>query len=141
MRRYKILKTAALAAVLVSALSLVQAQNVKGSFNLPMEVHWGRAILAPGAYTFSMSSQSASLPAILQLQREGRFVGNVLTMSQDPAKSGESSLLLTQAGGIYAVRELRVGNVGVFTYAIPKQKIIRVAQDNTVKLPVSSLGK
>lgn len=125
--------------VLLFAATLVQAQDLKGSFTLPMEARWGQIAMAPGEYTFSMA-RGPNSPGVLQLRHNGVFVGNLLTASHDSATSSQSSLLLEQSDGMYAVRSLRIADVGVFNYNAPKTTTRQVAQRSTA-IPVHASGR
>jgi len=60
-----ILKLAVAAAIAVGAsVAPASAQSLKGTFTLPYEVHWGKAVLAPGPYTISIDSVRG--PAIVR---------------------------------------------------------------------------
>lgn len=127
--------------VLVFAATLVpsQAQELRGSFALPMEARWGQFALAPGDYTFSMARAPNSTGALL-LRRNGISLGYILTATRGNESSSQSSLLLEQSDGTYSVRALRIPEVGVFTYNVPKPKARQVAQRSTA-IPVNASGK
>jgi len=88
-----VLKLWVVTAVAASALGgVASAQSpVKGSFTLPYEVHWGKAVLAPGAYTITMDSTRG--PATIRTSTgAGRAL--VLARSVDKAMTDQPTALL-----------------------------------------------
>ncbi len=132
MSRYKISMRILPVLVLLSAATLARAQApvAKGSFTLPMQARWGDLALAPGNYTFVIPRDLTS-PERVEVRRDGKFVGYVLTATRDESKSSESSMELQISGDTYAVSELRIKDAGVFTYAIPKTERMKLAHGAT----------
>jgi hypothetical protein len=130
--------------VVLSAATLAwsQAPTVKGSFTLPMEARWGQVTLAPGEYTFVIAHDVSS-PEKLELRRDGRFLGYILAAARDDAGNGrESSMLLQRSGNTYAVKELRIGEVALYSYQIPKVRTAQLAQaSETTSVPIRASGK
>jgi hypothetical protein len=87
-----VLKLWVVTAVAASALGgVASAQSLKGSFTLPYEVHWGKAVLAPGAYTITMDSTRG--PATIRTSTgAGRAL--VLARSVDKAMTDQPTALL-----------------------------------------------
>ena len=91
-------------AVAISATAVAaNAQSlVKGSFTLPYEVHWGRAVLAPGHYTISI--ERADRPAAVSTST-GRIVAYVMARSFDDARKDQpSALVITKSESQRVVR-------------------------------------
>jgi hypothetical protein len=88
-----VLKMSALAAVAAVALSgTANAQSlVRGSFTLPYEVHWGKTVLAPGAYVITMDNTRG--PAIIRTAT-GSGVGFVLARATGSALASQPTALL-----------------------------------------------
>jgi hypothetical protein len=85
------------AAVAANAQSLV-----KGSFTLPYEVHWGKAVLAPGHYTIAI--ERADRPAAVSTST-GKIVAYVMARSFDDARKNQpSALVITKAESQRVVR-------------------------------------
>ena len=64
-RSFSLVRILALAAgVLCLSASLASAQSaMKGEFTLPFEVHWGKAVLPAGQYSFNLPTTSAPHPS------------------------------------------------------------------------------
>jgi len=108
--------------------SLASAQSaIKGEFTLPFEIHWGRAVLPAGQYSFDMAS--ASTPQVVQVRGEGV---NVLLRAQaagDRPAPTDSALVLVRQGDNRIVRSLRLAPLGICLYdAPPKGEAQMVAQ-------------
>ena len=98
-----------------------QAQTTRGSFKLPVEAHWGKMVLAPGEYDFTISDGLEGRIATVR-SRETGLSGMI--MSADTSELGsdkETKLLLSKSEmGVY-VRALCLGDSGVMlNYGIPK---------------------
>lgn len=100
-----------LAIAICAAAGVASAQPlVKGSFTLPYEVHWGKAILAPGHY--SITIERADRPAAVSTPT-GRVVAYVMARSFDDAQTDQATaLLITKAEAQRVVRSFnwREGN-------------------------------
>jgi hypothetical protein len=133
-----VLKLWVVAAVAAAALSgTASAQSlVKGSFTLPYEVHFGKAVLAPGSYTITMDSTRG--PATIRTSTgAGRAL--VLARSVDKAMTDQpTALLISQRENQRIVRSFnwREGNVA-FVY-VPFTKAERKLADNadSVVVPI-----
>jgi len=134
-----VLKLWVVAAVAASALSgTASAQSlVKGSFTLPYEVHWGKAVLAPGAYTITM--ESARGPATI---RTSTGAGRALVLARSVDKSltdHPTALLISPRATQRIVRSFtyREGDM-VFVY-VPFTKAERKLADkvdDSVVVPI-----
>ena len=99
------LKLAVAAAIAVGvSVGPASAQSLKGTFTLPYEVHWGKAVLAPGPYTISIDSVRG--PAIVRTSTgAGRAL--VMPLTVDKAmKDHPSALLITKVENERVVRYL-----------------------------------
>jgi hypothetical protein len=108
--------------------SLASAQSaIKGEFTLPFEVHWGRAVLPAGQYSFDMASLRT--PEVIQVRGEGV---NVMLMAQatgDRPTPTDSALVLVRQGDKSVVRSLRLAPLGIsLYYAAPKGEAATMAQ-------------
>ena len=121
-RRSSLLKGLLLAIAVMSASAIpAHAQTTIGTFSLAHKVRWAAAVLPPGDYAFSLSSQD--LPARVTLRQVGGpIVAIVLPQSvSDDDFVGSSSLVLHQQGGESFVSMLRLKNVGMaLEFASPK---------------------
>jgi hypothetical protein len=81
-----------MAVAICAAASAASAQSlVKGSFTLPYEVHWGKAILAPGHY--SIAIERADRPAAVSTPT-GKVVAYVMARSFDDARKDQATALV-----------------------------------------------
>jgi hypothetical protein len=99
------------ALAICAAASAASAQPlVRGSFTLPYEVHWGKAVLPAGYY--SITIEQADRPAAVRTAT-GRVVAYVMARSSDDAHQGQpTALLITKAERQHVVRTFnwREGN-------------------------------
>lgn len=143
MSRYKILTRVVPVVVLLWAATLAwsQAPLAKGSFTLPVEARWGQLALVQGDYTFVVR-HDASAPELLELRHDGAFVGYILPAAHDEGNFAASSMLLQRVGDGYAVKELRIGGVGAYSYKLPSARMSQLAQASGTKtVPVRASGK
>jgi hypothetical protein len=133
-------KIAMAVGALCLSVTLASAQSaMKGEFTLPFEIHWGRAILPAGQYSFDLESTHA--PQMIRVRGEGV---NVMLMAQatgDRPTPTDSALVLTRQGDSNFVRSLRLAPLGISLYfAQPKGQAATVAQV-TQSVPVSTSSK
>ena len=98
-----------------------QAQTMRGSFKLPVEAHWGKMVLAPGEYDFTISDGLEGRIATVR-SRETGLSGMIMSAGTSELGSDkETKLLLSKSEmGVY-VRALCLGDSGVMlNYGIPK---------------------
>jgi hypothetical protein len=130
-----------MAVAICVAASAASAQSlVKGSFTLPYEVHWGKAVLAPGHYTIAIDR--ADRPAAVSTPT-GRIVAYVTARSFDDArKDAPTALVITKTESQRVVRSFnwREGNRR-FIYrpftAAERQQVARAAEVETVAIRVA----
>jgi hypothetical protein len=117
-RTRRALNTAALAAIF---LFTAFGAHAEATFNLPVEVHWGLAILKPGKYTINVPL-AQSWPQQMSLTRNGKVVASLMPSTESAgSESNESYLQLVSVAGTYYVGEYRSGPTGKqFTFLIPK---------------------
>ena len=105
------------------------AQTTRGSFKLPVEAHWGKMLLAPGEYDFTISDGLEGRIATVR-SRETGLSGMIMSAGTSELGSDkETKLLLSKSEmGVY-VRALCLGDSGVMlNYGIPKLgKMTRLA--------------
>jgi hypothetical protein len=91
----------------------VRAQErVRGDFSLSQEVHWGRATLPIGNYTYIVDSEGG--PAVVRvLQKGGNFSGLFVpdSLSRVP-HPGPSGIVLERVGGDVFVVSMHVESLG-----------------------------
>jgi hypothetical protein len=95
---------AAVAATLGLAVPSANAQEAK--FTLPMEAHWGKAVLEPGDYRVKFPNAVDPTP-VLRLTGNGQTV-NILLQSRSAGRdaSGTGKLSLVDLNGSYVVESI-----------------------------------
>ena len=75
MKHFRFFTLTLLAVLAVSAFSgMAVAQNgVKVTFQLDEQLHWGKAVLTPGAYTMTLNSLAAPIHGVLRSE-DGKIV-------------------------------------------------------------------
>src|SRR5437879_12124205 len=59
-RKYFVVRVVLVALCAVTLFNIAgQAQTTHGNFKLPVETHWGKMVLAPGEYEFTISDALA----------------------------------------------------------------------------------
>lgn len=114
----------ALAAGLAPRTASAQGNEV-GKFTLSTEVHWGGAVLPPGAYLVSVDSLSST--SMVCVSSEGNTKTNYFIPAQVretiPSTSQATRLIIEQKDGATYVRELQLGIEGLaLYYSEPKLK-------------------
>ena len=126
----------------VSLLSIAgQAQTTHGRFKLPVEAHWGKMVLAPGEYEFTVSDALAGRILTVRSKETG---WSAMIMSSDASELGsdkETKLLLTKSETGTYVRALCLGDSGVkLNYGTPKPgKMTRLSPPQSTTM-VSASG-
>ena len=112
---------------------LVNAQEAyRGRFTLPVEARWGHVVLPPGDYSFTLDE--ATVAGIVTIREgTGRAVGVILNQGTREQQSFDvSELILVRSGGSYAIRALRLADLGMtLEYSVPKsgrQTIVQAPQ-------------
>ena len=109
-------------------VNFAAAQASHGKFVLPVETHWGRALLPAGAYTFSLTQ--ASQGGMFTVHRNGMTVVIPLTGAISTGKVSERSelLLVTERQGA-TVRSVHLGHLGLTAvYRAPRREAPVLAQ-------------
>jgi hypothetical protein len=120
LRMNRAFSLALLAGALSIGASLANAQgNYKGTFNLPVETHWGLAVLAPGQYTVSIDP--VYMPSVIQIRGEGHVAAVLAGPVTGMPTSERGRLKLVNVNGTYVVKQFDAGLVGKsFAFATPK---------------------
>jgi hypothetical protein len=111
-----------IAGALSLSTSYAAAQAVqRGTFNLPVEAHWGISVLPAGAYSFTVESMS-SYPLVTVRSADGKAVGMFVARSVSPStESGGQLLTLTRRGEEMYVSSLQLSDLQVvLEYSLPK---------------------
>jgi hypothetical protein len=123
--------------------SQANAENLRGSFNLPFEAHWGRVVLQPGEYRLSISTE-ASMFGVIYLTRDGKTVMIPVGSSRLIPESERSSLRVENIGEAHVIREFNSGVMGKqLIFLVPKsvKKQIAIARNQQdTNVPVNPVG-
>jgi hypothetical protein len=143
-RSFSLVKTLVLVVgALCLSAGLATAQSaMKGEFTLPSEIHWGRAVLPAGQYSFDLASTSA--PQVIHIRGEGVHVMLMAQAVGDRPVPTDSALVLVRQGDSSFVRSLRLAPLGIsLYYAQPKGEAPTVAQvpGVTQRVPVYTSSK
>jgi hypothetical protein len=125
----------AVGAVGVFVSSPAHAQSALGNFTLPYEARWGKMLLSPGVYTFSL--KSPSLPAPLMVGKEGGSrIAVVLPqgISTEKFEEGSRLVLSHNARGELFVSALYLGDLGVILH-YDAAKVERAAAETAKLVP------
>ena len=80
--KYFVVRVVLVALCAVTLFSIAgQAQTTRGNFKLPVETHWGKMVLAPGEYEFTINHALA---------------GKILTVRSK--ETGWSGMVMSAAG-------------------------------------------
>ena len=124
-------------------LALGQSVYV-GKFTAPYELRWGRAVLAPGQYTFTVDHYSTN--ATVGIRKDNQWVAEYIfdRGGYDRKKIDHSELVLVRSAGNYRVRALRLAGLDLtLEYGVPKAEKALVAQapELLMRIPVMRGGK
>lgn len=123
-----------------SLTTLASAESLHGNFKLTAEAHWGRLLLTPGEYDFSMSQDSAGYVVTVRSQETG-WSGMVMSDAVSEERSTEATeLVLTKSESGMYVRELRLAGAGItlnYTRA-NRGKLTRLTKAPAANLTVAS---
>jgi hypothetical protein len=125
----------------VSLLSAIgNAETVHGKFKLVTETRWGKLLLAPGEYEFTISD-TASIRVVTVRSRDSGWSALILPEStSDPSSAQGTSLQLVKSEGGAYVRSLALGDLGMtlnFGAPIPG-KVKRLVPPQAPQVPSAS---
>ena len=109
-----------------------KAETVHGTFKLPVEAHWGKMVLAPGEYEFTVDMESAARVITIRSKNSG-WSGMVLSesLSDISSAAGESLMLAKSEQGMY-VQKLSLNEEGIaMNFAAPKTKMSKLAKSTS----------
>jgi hypothetical protein len=123
-------------AAIILILSASQAKAQQATFRLPVEVHWGSAVLEPGEYRLSAPQATSTRIRVFYLHGHGTTrTALTATTATDPDLQS-SYLQLVHVGDTYFVHEYVSAATGQrFIFAVPKtvqQEAKVTAQQTTV---------
>jgi len=83
----------------------------KGTFTLPFEARWAKAVLPAGDYTLSVDSISA--PHLVYVKGQSQSAILLAGVPDTRAESDHSRLTLVETANGYVVQSLEIGQVGL----------------------------
>lgn len=120
--------------------TLASAESVHGNFKLTAEAHWGKLLLTPGEYEFSMSKETSSYMVTVRSKETG-WSGMVMSaaLSDEQSTEGTELVLAKSEEGMY-VRELRLADAGItLNYVLAKPgKLTRLTKAPATNATVAS---
>jgi hypothetical protein len=125
----------------VSLLStLGSAETLHGNFTLKAETHWGKLLLAPGAYEFTTSTDTSGTMVTVRSKESGWSGLAMAEGTSDATPEEGTKLLLTKSeSGVY-VRALCLGESGItLHYGLPKSgKFTRLTKEQPASSTIAS---
>jgi len=116
------------------------AETAHGKFKLPTETRWGKLLLAPGEYEFTLSTEATGTIVTVRSKDSG-WSGMIMPEGiSDPASVEGASLMIGQSeGGVY-VRSLELGDLGMaLNFGAPKAgKVTRLVQPQSTEVASAS---
>ncbi|MFZ0519612.1 MAG: hypothetical protein WAL95_01230 [Candidatus Acidiferrales bacterium] len=118
------------------------ADSITGRFTLTSEAHWGRTVLPPGEYTYSISAEDV-MPMVIVRSAKGDIGAFIFPTSISDARKGEmDNLVLEKTNDGMVVTSLYVKDKGVVLhYRMPKAMIETAAKAPEPKLAASLQAK
>ncbi len=114
----------------------------KGEFTLSHEVHWGKALLPPGNYSFTVTNSGPSSILTVRGNKQSTFV---MTAAISPCQSCTASeLVILNRKGQRSVQMLRLSQAGVVLYYAPRREVdeaLAQAPEATERVAVVVAGK
>ena len=126
---------------MVSLLSVFgNAETAHGKFKLPTETRWGKLLLAPGEYEFTITTEPTGAMVTVRSVESG-WSGIVMPKGvSDPVSSEGSSLMLAQSDNGAYVSSLALGDLGMtLNFGVPKAgKFTRLVQPQPTEVASAS---
>jgi hypothetical protein len=119
--------------------AMANAETAHGKFKLTTETRWGKMLLAPGEYEFTLNTNAAGAMVTIRSESTG-WGGMVLPESiSDPAVTGSNLYLGQSEQGSY-VESLALGDLGVMlTFGAPKAgKVTRLMEPQPTEVASAS---
>jgi hypothetical protein len=118
------------------------ADEVRGTFTLTSETHWGAVVLPPGYYTFSLATGSA-FPTILLRSATGSISAFIAATSETSTKeTTPNAITIQMKGGVNVITALHFNDAGVVLhYAIPAGVVESATKTAEPKLTAYAAGK
>jgi hypothetical protein len=118
------------------------AETVRGSFKLASETHWGKLLLAPGEYEFTVTDQLAGKMVVVRSQDSG-WSGMILPEGTSDLRAGtESTLTLSKSPDGAYVQALSLRDSAVtLHYGVPKAgRLTKLGKSQSTSTMASASG-
>lgn len=126
---------------MVGMLSAIgNAETVHGKFKLPTETRWGKLLLAPGEYEFTITTEPTGTMVTI-CSKDSGWSGMVMPKGvSDPVSSEGSNLTLAQSDGGAYVSSLALGDLGMtLNFGAPKAgKVTRLVPPQPTEMASTS---
>lgn len=99
-----------LAAGCFPATAAQAAPRFTGTFEIHRQIHWGSAVLQPGAYSLALDQPTQTI--VVRDEQSGKTVAREPIQGQYNSDRGDSKLLIAVQGNERAVYELRIAGLG-----------------------------
>lgn len=96
--------------------TLASAQEVTGKFNLPFETHWGKAVLAPGDYSFRVNFMGGPPDYTVLTREDDQRQTIVMASTRTQATFSKSGLMVERHGNRGTVSSLRLAEASLVIY-------------------------
>lgn len=122
--------------------AFANAQASQGKFRLPVEAHWGLAVLPPGDYTFTLDHATANGMIIVRGQGKAAIIPATAGISLSKITE-QSELVLVNRAGHSTVRSMYLGHLGLtLQYHVPKDETRYVSQSAPSRsVPVTTASR
>ena len=115
---------------------LAKAETVRGTFKLPVEAYWGRALLQPGDYEFTVDTESAARIITVRSKATGSSYMMLSSALSDMSGGAGSSLELAQTEAGMYVRTIYLKDPGVaLAFSTPKVAMRKLAASAPATTP------
>jgi hypothetical protein len=120
--------------------AMANAETAHGKFKLATETRWGKLLLEPGEYEFTISNTAAS-PVVMVRSEDSGWSAMILPKeTSSPVLAPGSSLLLGDSSAGAYVRTLALGEVGLtLDFGEPKAgKVTRLGEPKPAEMASAS---
>lgn len=120
--------------------AMANAETAHGKFKLPTETRWGKLLLAPGEYEFTITTEPTGTMVTI-CSKDSGWSGMIMPEGvSDPASTEGSSLTLAQSDAGAYVSSLALGDLGMtLKFAMPKTgKVTRLVEPQPTEVASAS---
>ena len=120
--------------------TLANAESVHGTFKLTDEAHWGKLLLTPGEYEFSMSKGTSGYMVTIRSKETG-WGGMVMAEAISDARATDGTkLVLAKSQGDLYVQQFSLAEAGItlnYTSAKPG-KLTRLTKEPAANVTMAA---